>query len=466
MIVIAAFLVISLSGYSQLPDSISLPSLPLDALLQTNLQTLDSIQHQSEQRFNELKQEYDSVEHAFTSITSTLQHQIDSLTNLNQPVEKLTAKLDCISNVKDQKLQGVKQKAEGVKQKAKEKINSLNLPDEVTQEITKYTDALDQLDITLPQGEFNFPELNLDKVADMSLPGIKNPLQGNLGNIDLSKIDGQIGDVTGKISTIQQEIPEAITVESLAQKAEEEAAALASERFGDMTGVPAVPASEEEAKEVIETEARKYAMDHFAGKEDKLQAAMDQMSKYKQKYANVQSIKDLPKRYNEMKDKPLRERLVPGLSIQIQKSNDWWFDFNPYVGYRFTSRITAGLGWNQRIAYNFDSWETNSSMKVYGPRSFGEFHIKKGFSARLEIETMNTPVRVPPKQDFTHREWVWGAMVGMKKDYKISKSLRGNAQILYNMFDPQYKSPYTERLNMRLGLEYSISKAKPKQKEI
>ena len=87
---------------------------------------------------------------------------------------------------------------------------------------------------------------------------------------------------------------------------------------------------------------------------------------------------------------------------------------------------------------------------------------KKGFSGRLEVEVMNTPVRVPPSQDFATQEWVWSAMAGLKKEYKISKSLRGNAQVLYNLFNPHYKSPYTDRLNMRIGIEYKIQKKKNK----
>ena len=217
---------------------------------------------------------------------------------------------------------------------------------------------------------------------------------------------------------------------------------------------------------MLVTESKKQAIDHFAGKQDKLQAAMDQMSKYKQRYSNVQSIKDLPKKLpNEMHGKPLRERLVPGLSIQIQKRSDWWFDFNPYLGYRFTGRITAGLGWNHRIAFNFDKGEFNPDMYIYGPRTYGEFRIKKGFSGRLEVEVMNTPVRIPPSQDFATQEWVWSAMAGLKKEYRISKSLRGNAQVLYNLFNPHYKSPYTDRLNMRIGVVYVIPAKKPGKKK-
>jgi hypothetical protein len=124
-----------------------------------------------------------------------------------------------------------------------------------------------------------------------------------------------------------------------------------------------------------------------------------------------------------------------------------------------------GRGWNHRIAYDFNRGKFNLDMCIYGPRSYGEFRIKKGFSGRLEVDVMNTPVRVPPSQDFATKEWVWGAMAGMKKEYRISKSLRGNAQVLYNLFNPHYKSPYTDRLNMRIGIEYKISKKKPKAQE-
>lgn len=131
-------------------------------------------------------------------------------------------------------------------------------------------------------------------------------------------------------------------------------------------------------------------------------------------------------------------------------------------GYRWSITPDFARGWNHRIAFNFNRGAFNPDMYIYGPRSYGEFRIKKGFSGRLEVEVMNTPVRIPPSQDFARQEWVWSAMAGIKKEYKISKSLRGNAQVLYNLFNPHYKSPYTDRLNMRIGIEYKISKKKLK----
>jgi hypothetical protein len=458
---LATFLVLCVPLWAQSVDTLVHVLQPIDSLYANQLQKLDSLQQQTELQYRAIKKEYDSISSTYTNITGSLQNKIDSLNTIGQPVEKLSSKLDSLNSIKEQKLFAVKQKAESVKQKAKEKIGELKLPKEVSGEVDKYTSALDQLDITLPDSEFNIPQLNLKEIPNLKLPGFDNPLSGELGNVNLADVTSELSGVTDKISSIQQELPATPTVEDVAAKAEEKATELASEKIGDIGGAPEIPASEEQAKEMLVTEAKKQAIDHFAGKQDKLQAAMDQMSKYKQRYSNVQSIKDLPKKLpNEMHGKPLRERLVPGLSIQIQKRNDWWFDFNPYLGYRFTGRITAGLGWNYRIAFNFDKGEFNPDMYIYGPRSYGEFRIKKGFSGRLEVEVMNTPVRVPPSQDFATQEWVWGAMAGLKKEYRISKSLRGNAQVLYNLFNPHYKSPYTDRLNMRIGVEYAIPKKK------
>ncbi|MBX2963965.1 MAG: hypothetical protein KF687_15745 [Cyclobacteriaceae bacterium] len=434
---------------------------PIDSLYSTQFQKLDSIQQQTAIQYQSIKSEYDSITDSYTNLTNKLQTQIDSLSSLDQPFDKLTTKLDSVNRAKEEKIYAIKQKAEGVRQKAKEQIENLNLPKEASGEVNKYKAALEQLDISLPASEFTIPQLNLEEIPTIKLPVLSNPLSGDLGKLNIPEINTNLGEVTEKISTIQQELPAGPTVEDVTAKAAEKATELAFEKIGDINGAPELPASEEQAKEMLVTEAKKQAIDHFAGKQDKLQAAMNQVSKYKQRFSDVQSLKDLPKKpLNEMHGKPLRERLVPGLSIQIQKRNDWWFDFNPYLGYRFTGRLTVGLGWNQRVAFDQSKSQFNPEMYIHGPRSYGEFKIGKGVYGRLEIETMNTPVRKLPKQDYEGREWVWSSMAGLRKEYRISKHVRGNAQLLFNLFDPDYKSPYVDRLNMRMGLEYRLSKQK------
>jgi hypothetical protein len=61
------------------------------------------------------------------------------------------------------------------------------------------------------------------------------------------------------------------------------------------------------------------------------------------------------------------------------------------------------------------------------------------------------------------REWVWNLLGGIKKDYRISKRLRGNLQLMYNFIDPKDKSPYP-RQNVRIGFEFGWGK-KTREKE-
>lgn len=117
--------------------------------------------------------------------------------------------------------------------------------------MSKYTSALDQLDISLPNTEFTIPQLNLDEIPNIKLPGLSNPLFGNFGNLDIPEINTNLGELTDKMSTIQQELPATPTMEDVATKAEEKVTELASEKTGYIGGVPEIPASEEHAKEML-----------------------------------------------------------------------------------------------------------------------------------------------------------------------------------------------------------------------
>ena len=163
-----------------------------------------------------------------------------------------------------------------------------------------------------------------------------------------------------------------------------------------------------------------------------------------------------------MKGKPLIERIIPSIGIQIQKKGeDLLVDFNPYAAYRFTGRISAGAGWNQRVSYNLDINEFNPAAIIYGPRVFGEYKLWRGFSPRAELEVMNT--NVPPLTsmgavDPVHREWVWGAFVGLKKEYRFFKKINGTALIMTRLFNTDDKSPYADVLNVRFGFEFPMKK--------
>jgi hypothetical protein len=92
-------------------------------------------------------------------------------------------------------------------------------------------------------------------------------------------------------------------------------------------------------------------------------------------------------------------------------------------------------------------------------RSYGEYKFKNGFGLRADIEYMNTEVSAgAPPNEITNREWVWSAFSGVKQEYRIAGILRGNIQVLYNLFDPHNKSPYVDRLNIRMGFEFNLKR--------
>ena len=468
-----------LAGYAQAKDSLNI-DLP-DSLYQKQLHQLDSIEQHTNQEFGKLKLEYDSIEQKLGGSISLLQYRKDSLANLNLPTDTYTAKIDSLNRIKEAELAAVKSKAEQLKDRSIGKIEKLKLPPEISKETQLFNQGLSKLDVSLPSTDFNFPTIpSLGNVRNLSLPNVNTPdlpglaipevntslPQSNIG-IEVPAVGEELGQVTEQVSEIKDKV-KIPTKEEFGSEIESNVSKIeplkdATDKMGE---VPAMPTSEEAAKEMLVNQAKEQAVNHFAGKEEILQSAMKDISKLKQKYSDVQSIKDLPKKPpNPMKSKPFIERLIPGVAFQILYKNDWSLDVGPYMGYWFNGRINAGLGWNQRFAFTGD-YEFNKQARVYGPRAFGEFEITEGIAVRLEVETMNTlvPPLLKPTTSPTEgqREWVPAIIAGFKKDYKIYKRLSGTALLLYNFYNPEYKSPYGDRVIVRFGLEYSFKKTKRK----
>jgi hypothetical protein len=151
--------------------------------------------------------------------------------------------------------------------------------------------------------------------------------------------------------------------------------------------------------------------------------------------------------------------------LQILKNaNDVMTDFNPYVGYRFNERLTGGLGWNQRVAYNGHTGKFNPAARVFGPRMYAEFNLGKGFMPRGELEIQNT--FVPPfvrhlSTDDRERQWVPGIFLGLKKEFRFIKKVKGTSMIMTRLYNPDHKSPYADVVNVRFGFEFPMKK-KPK----
>lgn len=450
-------LLIPVWGYSQVDSAnfaLALDSLPL------RLQ-VDSIQHQARSRIDSLTNRMQQPLSELQALKQKYMGVTDSLNRLQLSTQKYTQHIDSLTQSIERMQEKYLKKVDAIRSEAMEKVNGLALPPEMDAEFKKWSSSLGQglpawtgVDVpALDAAQLNMPQM--PDVPSRGIPG--NPLPTIPGGEDINGVMKQVQEVSQPLSDVQSSgIEDQVMKLDQTQAIQEEMSKVGG------TSLP----SEQESKEMLMQEAQQVATDHFADKQEQLQGAMNQIAKYKQKYANVQSIYDLPKRIpNAMKGKPFVERFIPSLTIQLQKPEVWMLDVCAAFGYRISGKITSGIGWNQRWAYNMDENGGRPDYRIYGPRMYGEYRLKNGFVVRAEGELMNTtsPPMFRSKVDQGNRKWVCSAFTGIKKEYTIMKGLKGNVQIMMSLFDPNNESPYVDMLNMRMGFEYKLKPRKRKE---
>ena len=440
---------------------------------------IDSIRNDFNLAVDSLKREYTATVSRIDAQTNRLNKTVDSLRVLKVPATRFAKSVDSLDGVRKSFATKFASRLNELQTKTTGKLQSLDLPDEYTEPLQKLTENISDLNLNT----------DIVTIPSLQIPGYSLPEIPGLGAVtskvaEISNIDG-VGDITGieatagdlsRVTEYQDDIKNITQgnlrdVEKLPETIEQQVSNIDGvEELQKQSGVIDEHKARldelvdpVEAREKVVGVAKKAAVDHFAGNQEQLKAAMEKLSKYKQKYSSVPSIKDVPKRPpNPMKGKPFIERLVPGLYFQYQQKNFYLVDTNPYVGYKLSGRLTAGLGWNHRLAYEQDNRTFNERSSIYGPRAYVDFKLGKGFIAHLEGESMNSfvPSTLRGNPDTGQREWVWSFMTGLKKEYKIYKNLKGTALIQYNLFNRYYKAPYVDRLNSRIGFEYVLKKRK------
>lgn len=435
---------------------------------------LDSIQTSFYKGADSLKTEYRNKLARLDASKNKLQSKIDSLGSLNLPTEKYTAKLDSVNRKYSETVSSLNTKMETLKSKTVGRVKDLQLPPELQGEASAITQNIEGFklpvkDLNIPSLDVNNPIGGLENTFG-SLDGWNTSVDSPIGKVgeigglkDFQGSLGNVSEITGKAGELQN-LTNGNLKEQLPQTLETKAAeAVGLDQLKTQTGEAGALLNQAQnpdaMKQQVVQEVQQQAVNHFAGKEEQLQKAMEQMSKLKQKYSSLNSLSEIgKKRPNEMRNKTFRERLMPGIALQIfRKGDNFTVDFNPYVGYRFTGRITAGPSWVQRFAYNTRLNQFDADARIFGPRVYGEYKLGKGFSPRLEGEAVNA--FVPPKfvtkfDDLGSRQWVWGAFAGVKKEFKISKKVKGTSLIMFRLINTDRKSPYPDVVNVRIGFEF------------
>lgn len=347
------------------------------------------------------------------------------------------------------------------------KVSDVNLPDVETLELPAELSqlelpALPEMDLSeLHNIELSQELASLNESLSFDKMGGLPSLSDELGSVTESgsELKGMVKDPAAAIEQSVLQIDELNKVTEALQGAE---ALNNNEIIQKVQQLDNPDALKEEIKEQV----TQRAINHFAGKEQALQSAMEKMAKYKAKYESLGSLSDvkrLPK--NSMRGKPIRQRLVPGVAFQFQKSaEDLFLDINPYLGYRIAGRLTSGGGWNQRVGYSKKHDHFTSATLVYGPRLFAEFRTWRGFSGRVEAEWMRSTVPSMFKSatsDPEQRMWVFTPLMGIKKEYRFFKNIKGTVHLMFNLYNPLHKSPYGDLIYSRFGFEFPM-KAKAK----
>lgn len=418
-------------------------------------------------------EKYDSVFHAVSSDTLKIVNKFilkfDSLRGVArlQPDSLKILNSDRIKEAFDKKVDSLKFTAQEEFFSTKLKINEkLSFPEQ---------SGIDSITTDLPvTGQFpkvrlNSPDLNPDvnipkdglTIPDAQIPELNIPQTTplELPKLDKVKVPENVTEVTDVINANKDVLDEAAnmnteTIENLPEDLESKAAQLDEvqelqkqrdqmERYKD----PMV------MKEQALNKAKETAVNHFKGHEEELKAAMEEFAKVRAKIPDPDGVYDMmKKRSNPYKGKSFAERIQPGIALQVQKPNSIWLDINPYLLYKLSGRFYTGLGWNERLIYNTSDKNFEQRYRIYGARMNFQFKIKSNIWLKADAEDMNvwSPSGLA---DSGNRQWVWSFFGGMRNDFQLSKRLHGNIQVLYNLYNPDNRSPYANRLNVRFGLE-------------
>ena len=214
--------------------------------------------------------------------------------------------------------------------------------------------TLSQLPTTLPD---RFP-------ARQALDRIKL-IQTKAGQYT-QQLRGQLQQGTQAIqnapATLEQQAAKASGLDVLEQPANSTHSALGGSLSDrpDQFSAAAANAVPDQVQQQMKQRLAQEAKRHFVQHTDALQNGQQQLSKLKQKYKAVQTEQDKYERATSLKGEPWTARLLLGSYFQfygapfpagtIRREPSFQVDLSPFVGYRFNTRWSVGVGGSYRAA--------------------------------------------------------------------------------------------------------------------
>ena len=382
--------------------------------------------------------------------------QLDSLitAKLNTIEEKLSKILPDSSKAFISKLCTPCAEIATIQQDLQEKV-SLTPPNlDIAKDIKISIKELDQLKNLMQS--LNLPDLNQLKSLDLkTLATEKLPIS----KTDLTKLQSSAANLKGLLDNYAKQF-EGWEEKLIAQITSIEELKMLQEQQQRIANYKPLPAGYRDkiqgmqtnnyVKEQLEAKAEEYKKIGKTTLQEKLDQGLAQITKAKTKFPSLESLKDAPKRPpNPLKGEPLIKRLKLGGDIQVNKQNPTSIDLSLQVGYLLNPKAQLGIGAAYRISTGDRFKKVDFNEALFTSKIFFNHFVYKTFYTQAIFE--NNRIMIKDQNDISNgKQWVQSGMVGIGKEFPITKKMKGSTSILYNLLHDE-KSPYQKPWVFRVG---------------
>jgi hypothetical protein len=148
--------------------------------------------------------------------------------------------------------------------------------------------------------------------------------------------------------------------------------------------------------------------------------------------------------------KNILDKMYIGGNVGLQFGQDTYAEFSPLVGYKFTDKISGGIGAVYQY-YHLRNTYYDLETNVYGGRLFGRYMFTDYLFGHAEYEYLNLEAF-----DFKRRRVdVSSLLAGAGFIQHISENSGIVALVLYNFTESTY-TPYSSPIIFRIGFQAGI----------
>jgi len=185
--------------------------------------------------------------------------------------------------------------------------------------------------------------------------------------------------------------------------------------------------------------------------DNKIQSAQKKLRKLKNKYSRLPSSVNTAgsEKRNSLKNTPFRKRIVLGGQVRIVTLKPFSIDAEPMAGYRINKLLRAGISGKYSFSTSRKTLPSgNLPEPAIGYGIFAEHTVYKGFFAHLQLERN---IGIKANDNKTNYQWHNGLLLGIGKEYYITKKIHGTCLALYDTLKKK-KQPGSSPWQFRVGI--------------